>query len=449
MRFGNILAHCFSNIFVFYVFFSSFSIVVNCWESYELDLFDLVEEVNQNFYEFFGVSQNSDSNEIKRAYRKLSLQLHPDRNNEPDAETKFRFLVAINDVLKDEIKRARYDKILEHGLPDWRSPVYYFRRVRKLSLYELFTTLSVIITIGHYFVLWAQHFEKKLTLDDRISDIKKLIEKKQKKKKTSSELDEIDAKLQEMYDNLPSPKLTDTLPVKLLNWLFKKIRELPSTLKEIIQNRNKPVEEEVEEEEPVVKLKSNKSSKLHLDLNPKNIELASIKPVTQTAEILHDKKENNSEIVITSSKKEWSDKEKSDLIKAVAKFPAGSVNRWIKISELTGRSPAECIQMEKLMKTNIKEYSNLNLNASVLNNPKKVIEISEQPTSGETRTFETESKLNDQWSQAQQTLLEKALKEFDKDTPNRWDRITERVTGKTKEECINRYKALCAAVKKK
>ena len=31
--------------------------IINCWESYELDLFDLVEEVGQNFYEFFGISQ--------------------------------------------------------------------------------------------------------------------------------------------------------------------------------------------------------------------------------------------------------------------------------------------------------------------------------------------------------------------------------------------------------
>lgn len=30
---------------------------INCYESYEMDLFDLVEEVNQNFYEFFGVTQ--------------------------------------------------------------------------------------------------------------------------------------------------------------------------------------------------------------------------------------------------------------------------------------------------------------------------------------------------------------------------------------------------------
>jgi DnaJ family protein C protein 1 len=73
-------------------------------------------------------------------------------------------IVAINDVLKDEVKRARYDQILENGMPDWRHGIYYFRRVRKLSTLELSVAISIIISIGHYFVLWAQHFEKKLTL---------------------------------------------------------------------------------------------------------------------------------------------------------------------------------------------------------------------------------------------------------------------------------------------
>ena len=45
------------SLFLFFIVYLENVAQINCWESYELDLFDLVEEVNQNFYEFFGVSQ--------------------------------------------------------------------------------------------------------------------------------------------------------------------------------------------------------------------------------------------------------------------------------------------------------------------------------------------------------------------------------------------------------
>ena len=76
-------------------------------------------------------------------------------------------IASIYDVLKDDVKRERYDQILEFGLPDWRQPIYYFRRVRKLNTSELAIAISIIISVGHYFVMWAQYFEKKLTLEDR------------------------------------------------------------------------------------------------------------------------------------------------------------------------------------------------------------------------------------------------------------------------------------------
>ena len=47
-----------------------------------------------------------------------------------------RHLAAIYEVLKDKERRARYDQVLVEGLPDWRMPVYYFRRMRKIGLAE-------------------------------------------------------------------------------------------------------------------------------------------------------------------------------------------------------------------------------------------------------------------------------------------------------------------------
>jgi molecular chaperone DnaJ len=65
----------------------------------------------QDFYETLGVSRTADADELKRAYRKLAMQYHPDRNpGDQSAEQKFKDINEAYDVLKDEQKRAAYDR---------------------------------------------------------------------------------------------------------------------------------------------------------------------------------------------------------------------------------------------------------------------------------------------------------------------------------------------------
>ena len=65
----------------------------------------------------------------------------------------------------------RYNHILQHGLPDWRQPIFYYRRVRKMGVAELSVLLCIIITIGHYLVLWAVYLEKRLALVSEMSHV--------------------------------------------------------------------------------------------------------------------------------------------------------------------------------------------------------------------------------------------------------------------------------------
>lgn len=65
----------------------------------------------QDFYELLGVSRTASSDDIKKAFRKLAMQHHPDRNSgDKEAEKKFKDLNHAYDVLKDPEKRAAYDR---------------------------------------------------------------------------------------------------------------------------------------------------------------------------------------------------------------------------------------------------------------------------------------------------------------------------------------------------
>jgi molecular chaperone DnaJ len=70
-----------------------------------------------DFYSTLGVTQTASDDEIKKAYRKLAMQYHPDRNNgSREAEEKFKEITEAYDVLRDPNKRAAYDRFGEAGL---------------------------------------------------------------------------------------------------------------------------------------------------------------------------------------------------------------------------------------------------------------------------------------------------------------------------------------------
>lgn len=58
----------------------------------------------------------------------------------------------------------RYDAILRDGLPDWRQPVYYYRRVRKMGFVEFLVFIIVIFTVGHFIIAWSVYLERKFEL---------------------------------------------------------------------------------------------------------------------------------------------------------------------------------------------------------------------------------------------------------------------------------------------
>lgn len=269
-------------------------------------------------------------------------------------------------------------------------------------------------------------------------------------------MDEIDNHLQNYYDTLPSPVMKDTLPYRFVVWSFNTAASLALNAKESIKvkfsksHEVKSDETDVIDDKPEEKPSKKKNDSLHLQLNPKKIEKSDI----STPVVSYDKQQQDDKADKTgdnSQKKvnqEWTDKDKSELIKAIVKYPAGASNRWNKIGELLNRTPQECIQMEKQMKTNFNSSSYLNA-ATWSQTKTTVLNHKEEPTISVKLDENSNETKSDDWSQEQQFAFEKALKEFNKDVLNRWDRIAERVSNKTKDDCMNRYKTLCAALKKK
>ena len=65
----------------------------------------------RDYYEVLGVQKNASQDEIKKAYRKMAKECHPDLHpNDKDAEARFKELNEANEVLSDPDKRARYDR---------------------------------------------------------------------------------------------------------------------------------------------------------------------------------------------------------------------------------------------------------------------------------------------------------------------------------------------------
>uniref|UniRef100_A0A7N8YPC8 DnaJ heat shock protein family (Hsp40) member B5 n=1 Tax=Mastacembelus armatus TaxID=205130 RepID=A0A7N8YPC8_9TELE len=78
--------------------------------------------MGKDYYKTLGIPKGSNEEEIKKAYRRMALRFHPDKNKDANAEEKFKEIAEAYEVLSDPKKRVIYDQHGEEGEEGWGAP---------------------------------------------------------------------------------------------------------------------------------------------------------------------------------------------------------------------------------------------------------------------------------------------------------------------------------------
>ena len=70
----------------------------------------------ENLYAILGVAPNASDEDIKKVYRSLAMRYHPDRNQAPGAEARFKAVSKAYEILSDRAKREEYNQSVNHRI---------------------------------------------------------------------------------------------------------------------------------------------------------------------------------------------------------------------------------------------------------------------------------------------------------------------------------------------
>ncbi|ETN74395.1 Myb-like DNA-binding domain protein, partial [Necator americanus] len=285
---------------------------------------------------------------------------HPDRNSAPDASEKFRQIVSIYEILKSTELREKYDNVLEFGLPDWRQPIYYYRKMRKLAWYEAIIVLMGVSTIAHYLMMWAAYYEKYLVLKQNLRKSRKRDKKGEAENSMTQLHDALDVFRPRFHDLLPfivartSWNLLKAIPFLIQEQLSRKDLEVKHLIQNYIifwvvlgtPNRWECMARVLNRTAQDVTTMAGKLKHMKQEEYEK---LAMGQQSNAVVDIRSGKTEETTGISSTaSSYQEWTQTEQKQLEAALQQYPKGCEDRWDKIAAaVPTKSMEQCQQRLK------------------------------------------------------------------------------------------------------
>jgi len=411
-----------------------------------------------DYYSILGVSRNASKRDIKKAYYLLAKEHHPDKNTQLSKEEAHQLFIKINhayEVLSDDQSRGRYDALLAQGYTEYFNSFQEQEQEMEEEMEEEKDDDDFKTNWRDAFNQWEDFFENEKgdwrDELERQNNIFYYVFGGMTSIVMSFVIFVISQRKRSSSFSTPTSEISIRKPSQ---FPLKKKTPKPLIEKNEIYHSEKGVLISEEEEKKKIEEKKKKDKE----------EQEKEKEKLKTKEI----------------NEEWTLEELSRLSKLLIKYPGGVTNRWELIAnQFNGsRTIPEIIQQATLNKQlngfkgtkslpliklqskrsgeqQIEERVEMEKEIEIEREKQEEMEQEEmeqkekEKEKEKEREIEKEKEKEDEWSPAQQVALEKGLSCYPSSDKDRWDKISEMVKGKTKKQCITRFKELRDRIKQR